>query len=366
MDPITHALSGAIAVQCLPDNVRSRWLTVWGAVVAMSPDIDVIFCRTPLQYIEWHRGFSHSIVGLAGLAVLWALSLLWFSSLEKPSADATAARHGWNFKLAWWFSFGLLLLHSWLDCMTTYGTQIFQPFSDFRARIPGLFIIDLPLILIMGVGLIFFAKNRKVMGWLLAFIFLYPAGSAALGYGLAKRMESRLPSQIMGQTVTDVSYTTDAFAPLLWKMVVTTPESYLVAAPLTPCAPVPTTFEVYQRPSPELWQRLQAASEYFRAYARFAQFPYLESQTTLQSLPPELHTALGQPEGPFTEQVYTDLRFGSGVQFVRELQGTDDKEQEKTFRISVILDREDRVVAVRFRVVRGAGGDSGWMMADRS
>ena len=54
MEPITHALSGAVIGYVLPGK-RRWWLPAWAALVAASPDMDVFFTRTPLQYIEYHR-----------------------------------------------------------------------------------------------------------------------------------------------------------------------------------------------------------------------------------------------------------------------------------------------------------------------
>ena len=80
MEPITHALSGAVIGCALPGK-RRWWLPAWAALVAASPDMDVFFTRTPLQYIEYHRGITHSFVG--GLGSL--------SSLPHPLADEPLA-----------------------------------------------------------------------------------------------------------------------------------------------------------------------------------------------------------------------------------------------------------------------------------
>ena len=72
MEPITHALSGAVIGCALPGK-RNWWLPTWAALVAASPDMDVFFIHTPLQYIEYHRGITHSFIGGLGLAFLLAL-----------------------------------------------------------------------------------------------------------------------------------------------------------------------------------------------------------------------------------------------------------------------------------------------------
>lgn len=365
MDPVTHALSGAICVQCLPAEVRSRWMTAWGALVAASPDIDVVFCRTPLQYIEWHRGFSHSFAGTLLLALLCALCLLWLLGREKPFADARAARHGWTFRQAWLFSWFLLLLHVWLDAMNSYGTLVFLPFSEYRVRLSGLFILDLPLILFMAAGLIFFAHNRRVMAGLMAFVFIYPLMAVGVRFELEARMAARLPAVIDGYTVRGVELTPEAFAPFCWKMIVDAGDVYLVPPEvITPFSDVPGTYDIFHKPPQAAWQELAERSDHFRAYANFAQFPFVESSETLDHLPEALsskHNA-GTSRSPYTLDTFADLRFGSNFPFVRRVQGTDHKETEKTFRISSITSPGGHLDAVRFRVVRGAGGDSGWMV----
>ena len=72
MEPITHALSGAVIGYALPGK-RRWWLPAWAALVAASPDMDVFFTRTPLQYIEYHRGITHS-------------SAVWGSLCSLPSS----------------------------------------------------------------------------------------------------------------------------------------------------------------------------------------------------------------------------------------------------------------------------------------
>lgn len=365
MDPVTHALSGALCVQCLPAETRSRWMTAWGALVAASPDIDVIFCRTPLQYIEWHRGFSHSIVGTMLLALLCALGLLWLLGREKPFADARAARHGWTLRQAWLFSWLLLLLHVWLDVMNSYGTMVLLPFSDYRVRFSGLFIIDLPLLLFMGAGLLFFARNRRVMIGVLAFVLLYPLGAVWMRHTLEQRMADRLPAVIDGHRVIGVDFTPEAFAPFCWKMIVDAGDVYLVPPEvITPFSDVPAHYELFRKPPQAEWQKLVGRNAYFRAYSRFAQFPFVESSETLERLPDSL-SQLPAARGPYSLDTFADLRFGSNFAFVRAVQGTDHKETEKTFRISSITSPGGHVDAVRFRVVRGAGGDSGWMVVQK-
>lgn len=364
MDPITHALSGAVCAQALPPQVRNWRVTLWAALVAASPDIDVFFTRNPLQYIEWHRGITHSFVGAAVLALLTAWSLLWSLSCEGPLTDSRAARHGWTWKQAWGFSYFLLMLHVWLDVATSYGTQVLLPFSDLRVRFAGLFIVDPLTILPLAVGLLFFAKKQRVMIGLLIWILAFPAAANLSRVYLEERFADNLPKTFHGYSVDSVALSPDAFAPLYWKLIVSAGPDWFMDASVTPAdawGPPPTVFVAYPKPPQALWNTLQAESPAFRGYARFVQFPFLEQSYSLAELP------TGTAEGPhlpvgtgtYRVDIFSDLRFESGHEFVRTIQGTDKSLKDKTFRIAALWEG-NRLLMTRFRVVSGAGGDSGW------
>ena len=139
MDPITHAASGAVAMLALPRRPATRWAVPLAALVAAFPDIDLAFVRGPLQFLQLHRGFTHARVYLPLLALLLALAARPLWKRDTPGR--------WPLPLVWLFFGGLILLHIWLDCITTYGTMIFLPFSAERVRLNGVFIIDLLLTL---------------------------------------------------------------------------------------------------------------------------------------------------------------------------------------------------------------------------
>jgi inner membrane protein len=68
--------------------------------------------------------------------------------------------------------FWCLLTHILLDCFTTYGTQIFQPFSDYRVILGSIFIIDplytVPLLtgLVVALWVRQTSKLRRVANYL--------------------------------------------------------------------------------------------------------------------------------------------------------------------------------------------------------
>ena len=188
MEPITHALSGAVIGYVLPGK-RRWWLPAWAALVAASPDMDVFFTRTPLQYIEYHRGITHSFVGGLGLALLLALIPWLMNRWRGPKVPDDSPPFGWPLPLAWLTAYLLILHHIFLDCMNSYGTQVFLPFSDYRVRLNALFIVDPLLLLPLALGLIFWRKRRAVMIGLLLWPILYPLGSLATRVGLEAHLK---------------------------------------------------------------------------------------------------------------------------------------------------------------------------------
>ena len=75
MDPITHAASGAVAMLALPRRPLTRWAVPLAALAAASPDLDLIFASTPLQFLLLHRGITHSLAAMPALAVRHAGTL---------------------------------------------------------------------------------------------------------------------------------------------------------------------------------------------------------------------------------------------------------------------------------------------------
>lgn len=128
MDPITHGLSGAILARSIPGKPiphRYIWLL---AAVAMLPDIDYVMkFISDTAYLRHHRGITHSFLMLPMWT--WLLySLLPAQKITKP--------------LMPWLIGSALMAHIFLDLATSFGTMTLSPFSDSRATLDLLFIID--------------------------------------------------------------------------------------------------------------------------------------------------------------------------------------------------------------------------------
>lgn len=365
MEPITHALSGAVIGYALPGK-RRWWLPAWAALVAASPDMDVFFTRTPLQYIEYHRGITHSFVGGLGLALLLTLIPWLMNRWRVPKVPDDSPPFGWPLPLTWFTAYLLILHHIFLDCMNSYGTQVFLPFSDYRVRLNALFIVDPLLLLPLALGLIFWRKRRAVMIGLLLWTILYPLGSLATRVGLEAHLkdshytpdvftqellsEDLAPGQRgkgLWDDVRSVHLVPDAFTPFHWKLILDRGSVWDVAG-YTVFTEEPQTFIAYAKPPQPLWAELAAKDRMFRAYERFALYPALEAEIPLE----------GALEG-YTEYVFSDLRFGSTIGWVDGIQ-VRRHGKPMTFRIMARVAPDGRVSAVRFITTTGAGGDSGW------
>jgi membrane-bound metal-dependent hydrolase YbcI (DUF457 family) len=130
VDNITHGLAGALLAQAGFRQRYGRAATVALIVGAELPDLDFVFdFAGPIVGFQNHRGITHAFVGGCGLALLGA-------------AFAYAVLR-YRF---YWRVVGLLylgvLLHIWMDYLTSYGTQIFLPFDAGRYTADAVFIID--------------------------------------------------------------------------------------------------------------------------------------------------------------------------------------------------------------------------------
>jgi inner membrane protein len=139
MDTLTHALSGALLARATALNVAASAVVIplrrriaIGALAAAFPDIDVVASwGSPLSYLYHHRGITHSLVMLA----LWAVLLAWLCTRvwrRGPSWRAYAGVIAWG-----------IAAHIAGDWITSFGTMVFAPFSDWRAALSTTFIIDL-------------------------------------------------------------------------------------------------------------------------------------------------------------------------------------------------------------------------------
>ena len=135
MDPVTHAASGALAMLAMPQRPATRWALPLAAFAAASPDLDILAASGPLQTLLLHRGITHALAAAPLMGLLLAI-------LARPLWRYDT-RNAWSFGGVWAFMMLMVLLHIWLDALTTYGTLVWLPFSGERLRLNAVYIIDL-------------------------------------------------------------------------------------------------------------------------------------------------------------------------------------------------------------------------------
>jgi len=162
VDPVTHAASGLLLSQLLPFPSRAG-AAVAGLVLAFLPDIDYFLVYLDrLTFIRYHRAFTHSLA-----------AVLLFSLLVAVLGRVLAGPR-WFRPL---FILGLAVLgaHLLLDLATSYGTQIFSPFTHRKLTLDWVFIIDPYLTALLAAGaaaVLFFPVRGKAAGY----FFLAAAG----------------------------------------------------------------------------------------------------------------------------------------------------------------------------------------------
>jgi len=160
MDTITQITLGAAVGEAVLGRKIGNKAPLWGAVFGIVPDLDVL--ATPfvseVQALAIHRGFSHSIVFslLAAPLFGWVLHKCYRSRYSV----------GWR---PWMLLvFLVLITHIFIDTCTSYGTQVFQPFSNYPLSFNSIFIIDplytLPLMAGIGTAL-FLRRDSRARRW---------------------------------------------------------------------------------------------------------------------------------------------------------------------------------------------------------
>lgn len=158
MDPITHGLLGSNIGQSLSKRYLSIKTIVIAGLVAMSPDLDIFFSNKddPLSGLVIHRGITHSLFFGPVVAPLLGYIISRFSPTAQKKED---------FFFYTLLCFLALESHVLLDLCTSYGTQIFAPFSNLRLAIDVVAVVDpfytLPLLVSFVLGLYFTKHNPQ-------------------------------------------------------------------------------------------------------------------------------------------------------------------------------------------------------------
>jgi inner membrane protein len=166
-----------------------------------------------VAYVLNHRGVTHSLL----LLPLWALPLAWLLAkiLREPDGETAGWRKLYGICA---MSIGAHIAGDWI---TSFGTMIFAPFSDWRAALGTTFIIDLWFSGIIAAGLLvsaFLYKSR--IPAVTAFIVL----AAYVGFQCVQKEKAlefaRLYAAERGLRNVDIAAHPRAVSPFNWTVFV--------------------------------------------------------------------------------------------------------------------------------------------------
>ena len=298
MDPLTHALSGSVLARALPGKPLPTRYVILLVLFTMAPDADfVLKFISDTTYLQYHRGITHSLLMLP----LWA----WLFYALTPAKRAEQ-------KLAPWLIGIAIAMHIFLDLITSFGTMLLAPVSDWRAALDLVFIID-PLftacLLLPLLAAIFLPKKARALA--VTALLLAASYLGLTVWAHERALELARSEQPGAQAYAALPL---PFSPFHWQLIASWPDHYKRSAvnlwpDFTGSTPffsqtfIDRTMPPLQAPDRLAWQYLPAMQatpgidnlpgvDFYRWFSRF---PVLLERD-------ERHIEFG------------DLRFGAGIE----------------------------------------------------
>jgi inner membrane protein len=304
MDNLTHSLTGLALARAGLDRICPR-ATLLLIVSANIPDCDIVgLLGGRLEYLEVHRGYTHSLLLSPAMALLSVgiVALLYREKLR------------WT--RAWLLCCVGVASHLLLDWTNAYGIRLLLPFSSTWLHLDIVSLWDLAILAVLLFAALWpllaglvsqeigALKNRGqgVAIFALAFFLLWDLGRGYIhGIGVAQ-LNTRLYG---GGYLTRAAVLPEPINPLHWRAIVETSAAYRVYSPFNPFQSFePELGTVFFKPAVDGAMTAAMQTEPFRYFAYFARFP-------LWTISP---SSLGQMD--VTRVELTDLRFGNPGQTV--------------------------------------------------
>ncbi|MEZ4829816.1 MAG: metal-dependent hydrolase [Bacteroidia bacterium] len=219
MDSVTQVVLGAAVGEAVLGKKVGNRAPLWGAVCGTIPDLDVAanFFMDELGALISHRGITHSIVFSVAMAPVMGF-LIYRIYKGKWGTQNEWAR------LAFWS----LVTHPILDCFTTWGTQLFYPFSDYRVAFNNIFVVDpvytVPFMIFLIVAMTLRRDSRWRRIWNTTGLII---SSFYMVLTVANKLEADTvftnALHIQGKSVTRLSTYPTPFNNLLWYCVAEEP-----------------------------------------------------------------------------------------------------------------------------------------------
>ena len=168
MDPLSQGAVGTAFAQSTANKKNIFKISVIGFLAGLAPDLDILIKSPtdPILFLEYHRQFTHSLFFIPFGSLIVALILFPF------------VKSSMSMKTVYYASLLGYATHGLLDACTSYGTQLFWPFSNERVTWNNISIID-PLFTIPALILVVIAiKTKKKIfsffsiGWIIFYLSL--------------------------------------------------------------------------------------------------------------------------------------------------------------------------------------------------
>jgi inner membrane protein len=193
MDSLTQIVLGAGVAELMIGKKIGNKAMLIGAIAGTIPDLDVLLTMNSddiIKNLMVHRSYSHSMF----THIVLALPLAWLTfKIFKQKI---------SYMQWYWVWFMGLFTHALLDCCTTYGTQLFLPFTNYLVGLNNINIIDplytLPFMILLIVAMFYKKENpkRHKIAWAAMIISsLYMAGTFVSKYVAHQHFEQALQAQ---------------------------------------------------------------------------------------------------------------------------------------------------------------------------
>jgi inner membrane protein len=185
MDTGTHFIMGvglyglAHLDPTITQNADMLFATLLGTVIGSQiPDIDTLYrIKGNAAYVRNHRGWTHSLPVLLIWPTIITLVISLFVTLSSPLS-------------LWLWTSLAVLIHVFIDCFNTYGTQALKPLNNKWISLNIINIFDPVIFALHIVGILLCFIIQGYSGVIFAFIYglliCYIAWRTAVHYNVTK------------------------------------------------------------------------------------------------------------------------------------------------------------------------------------
>ncbi len=234
MDSLTQIVLGASVGELTLGRKIGNRAMIWGAIAGTIPDLDIVanLFMTEINALAFHRGISHSIF----FAIFFSFLISYIVDRWYQRYDDSHSLGYLNVGYASYYKlfFFAIITHPFLDCFTTYGTQLFAPFSNYRVAFNNISVADplytVPFIICL-IAAAFYHKESNKRRW-----FNYAGLIISSGYMIFTLVNRSVVSNAFEEKLSrhQIDYSKHRVSPtilnnLLWYCVAESEEAYHIA-----------------------------------------------------------------------------------------------------------------------------------------